>query len=424
MRILWHSSAPNCHSGYGVATRNLIRRLRADGHFVRVATKHMYPGWENLIDRQAVAEHVVEAKRRLKESGKVADRQAAINELNEAYKELEGVEVFEGTNVRILNDMMRDEGFDWHFSMFDIWVMAKNTLPAKHHWIAYVPVDTEWISDALTSMVDETGYQVAMSKHGERELRSKGFTPFYAPLGVETDVFKPDVEGRQRFRKDFGWTDEHFVIGSVGLNYGDDRKGFIPLMRAFKKFSTSHPEARLYIHTHIKGSYPGTLPYLRVAQRLGIMDKLAVPHQGFNDTNRIDEAWMNDVYNGMDVFCLNSRGEGFGMPALEAQSAGIPAIMTATTTGPELVGGHGWLINVTDNDLRYLPNGTWRHEPGEGAVLDCLESAYNVWKLGNWQVMKDKAREFAMQYDWDVLWEKNWKPMFDVFAGLTELRKA
>jgi hypothetical protein len=33
------------------------------------------------------------------------------------------------------------------------------------------------------------------------------------------------------------------------LNYGDDRKGFIQLMKAFKSFHEDHPEARLYLHT-------------------------------------------------------------------------------------------------------------------------------------------------------------------------------
>jgi len=422
MKILWHSTSPESHSGYGVVTRELVRRLREAGHFVRIATKHAYAHWGCWIDRQRIREHLSEARLRFASS----ERKLAIEHLEAAQAELDGVEIFEGTNAAIVNEMVEAEGFDYVFTLWDIWLLHGKRHYPREKWIAYIPVDTEWISDTLKEVclgqdpkadadggTKGPGWHIAMSRHGERELRSIGLDPYYAPHGVDPNVFKPDEGGRKRFQEEHGLKGDEFVIGAVGLNYGEDRKGFIPLMRAFKRFHERHPEARLYLHTHIEGKYSGTLPYLRIAQKLGITEWLRAPHQGSNDIGRIDEGWLNDCYNGMDVFCLPTRGEGFGIPLVEAGAAGIPIITTDTTTGPELVNDKGWLIRTDQDQLRYLPNNTFRYEVGEGPVLECLESAWQSWKYGNWLKVKKMAQENASRYSWDTVWETYWKPFFE-----------
>jgi len=383
MRILWSSTVFSCHSGYGVVSKELISRLRKQGHFIRLATKHAYPHWQ-IVD---------------------------------------GVEVFEGTNIAIINEMLKEEAFDYIFTFWDIWGLHGKRHPIHDKWISYCPIDTEWISDVLAEVClgsdpnpledKKRGpkYHIAMSRHGQRELKSIGLKPMYAPHGVDSKIFRPNSEGRKAVRDEFGWTDKNFVIGSVGLNYGDDRKGFIPLMRAYKRFKEIHPEARLYLHTHMDGKYPSTINYTQIAKKIGLTD-IAYPHQASNDIGRIDEEWLNDVYNSFDVFCLPTRGEGFGLILLESQACGVPVITTATTTGPELAGKTGWLCKVSNSDLRYLPNNTFRHEIGEDPILECLESAYDAWKYGDWQKIKDKARGFSLAYDWDNVWDKYFSRIF------------
>ena len=84
--------------------------------------------------------------------------------------------------------------------------------------------------------------------HGEKELKRVGFKPMYAPAGIDTNQFKPIPGGRKAFHDDLGMDEDNFIIGTVGLNYADDRKGFIPLMIAFKEFRKTHPEASLFIY--------------------------------------------------------------------------------------------------------------------------------------------------------------------------------
>ncbi len=54
------------------------------------------------------------------------------------------------------------------------------------------------------------------------------------------------------------------------------------------------------------------------------------------------------LYTGADAFALPSLYEGFGMPALEALSYGVPVVASNTTSLPEIVGDAGLLVNPQD----------------------------------------------------------------------------
>jgi len=43
------------------------------------------------------------------------------------------------------------------------------------------------------------------------------------------------------------------------------------------------------------------------------------------------------VYNAMDVFVLPTMAEGFGLPIVEAQACGVPALATDFSSCPELL---------------------------------------------------------------------------------------
>jgi glycosyltransferase involved in cell wall biosynthesis len=386
LRILWSSSTPECSSGYGLVTREIVRRLVRAGHYVRIGTKHPIQKWHTW----------------------------------------EGVEVFDGTNIPLVVTMLQEERFDYIVTLWDIWTLQGKPAFPREKWIAYVPIDTYKISTDLASQALRAGWTIAMTRHGAQELNEKGMIPFFAPLGTDTKTFRVKPKGRAAFRNEFGFTDETFLVGSVGLNYGDDRKGFITLMQAFKTFAASRPNARLYLHTHAKGEYSGTIDYLRAARNLGIDKLVCWPNQVANDIGRIDEEWLCDIYNAMDVFALVSHGEGFGFPLVEAQACGIPVIATATTSGPELIQGGqgkvGWLIPVDNDDLNYIVIDGWRHHPRPSAVLRCLETAYEAWQdRGGYRKIQKAARKHALEYNWDRIWETYWIPIVDAMSKrLTE----
>jgi glycosyltransferase involved in cell wall biosynthesis len=374
VRILWHSSCPEGISGYSNITREMVRRLVQAGHFVRVATKHEYLQW-----------HI-----------------------------WEGVEAVEGTDIDFMNRMLLEEDFDYVITLWDIWALRQKRQFPKEKWVAWVPIDTEWIAGDLAEVCLNAGQTVAMSHHGERELRSIGLEPQYAPLAIDTGIFKHKPKGRQAFREAFEWTEDNFIIGSVGLNYGDDRKGFITLMRAFKEFHQMHPEARLYIHSlaNEMNKVSQGVNYAVIANNLGIAEWLAWPNQPDYFLGRTDEAQLADVYSGMDVFCLPTKGEGFGMPIVEAQACGTPVVVTDSTAGPELRRA-GWLIETDKlDDACWLPNRAWRIEPRVSPTIDALEKAWRAWKdKDEWPELCRQARNGVLKYDWDTVWSDHWEPI-------------
>jgi len=373
MRILWHSVSPLATTGYGICTKELTRRIRDLGHFVRIGTKHGDHKW---------------------------------------YAH-DGFEVFDGVDTLLVNEMIEADNFDYIFTMWDIWVINEKRQYPKDKWVASIPVDTEWISESLKAVSQNVGMPIAMSLHGKRELEAGGLKDVpYAPLGFDDKVFKPLPEARAAFRKELGLTDENFVIGSVGLNYVDDRKGFIPLLMAFKDFHDRHPEARLFLHTaaNERAILAEAINYHKIVVHLGLQDAVIWPDQTMLIQGRIDPGWLAEIYNGFDVMCLATKGEGFGLPIIEAQACGVPVVTTNSTTGPELT-KTGWLIDVDGDDRYWVGTGTWRLEPRPSKIDAALERAHKAWRSGAWAGLKADAPGKVAGYSWDAVWATHWLPV-------------
>jgi glycosyltransferase involved in cell wall biosynthesis len=373
MRILWHSVSPLATTGYGICTKELARRIRDLGHFVRIGTKHGDHKW---------------------------------------YAH-DGFEVFDGVDTLLVNEMIEADNFDYIFTMWDIWVINEKRQYPKDKWVASIPVDTEWISESLKAVSQNVGMPIAMSLHGKRELEAGGLKDVpYAPLGFDDKVFKPLPEARAAFRKELGLTDENFVIGSVGLNYVDDRKGFIPLLVAFKDFHDRHPEARLFLHTAANewAILAEAINYHKIVVHLGLQDAVIWPDQTMLIQGRIDPGWLAEIYNGFDVMCLATKGEGFGLPLIEAQACGVPVVTTNSTTGPELT-KTGWLIDVDGDDRYWVGTGTWRLEPRPSKIDAALERAHKAWRSGAWAGLKADAPGKVAGYTWDAVWATYWLPV-------------
>jgi len=103
--------------------------------------------------------------------------------------------------------------------------------------------------------------------------------------------------------------------------------------------------------------------------------------------------------------CLPRGGEGFGVPIVEAQSCGIPAILSNFTSGPELLGG-GWLLKDLQKVWTYQDS--WQVVPNVDEIVEYLEQAYQMKKDGSIVTLKKKARRKALEYDWDkvaLMWD-------------------
>jgi glycosyltransferase involved in cell wall biosynthesis len=383
MKLVWYSAAPWNFTGYGNITREMLFRLRDAGHYVECCCKHNIGSW----------------------------------------MEWEGLKIFEIIGQHdILNQYVKENDFDYVITLLDTWALKGNI----NRWVPYYPSDCHIMSPFIPQSMANSVAQVAMSLDGQEQLKAyKGFNydPMYAPHGIETETFKPNPEGRKAYRDMMKWGDDNFVVGAVGSNYPNDRKGFIPLLQAFSLFHERHENARLYLHTrHIE--HTKNVPLAHVANSLGLGKVVTFVNQTAYELEKIGREDLCAIYNAMDVHCLPTHGEGFGIPIIEAQACGTPSITTATTSGPELTKG-GWLIDINpDYDLEWLPMSTWWARPSIRGIDAAMEVAYRSWENGSITQVGESAHRGAQEYSWDRVWKDYWIPILDKLDAMKDEVKA
>lgn len=130
-------------------------------------------------------------------------------------------------------------------------------------------------------------------------------------LGIDTDLFPYK---KRKFK------DDGFVFGIMGtLTY---RKGADILVSAFHKAfpRKEYPNVNLYIKTQKTPQ-----GQIAMAPFLGHLkdDRILV-----NTNVMTPKQLLNDFFYAIDCFVFPSRGEGYGLPPVEAMSTGLPVIAT------------------------------------------------------------------------------------------------
>jgi glycosyltransferase involved in cell wall biosynthesis len=280
------------------------------------------------------------------------------------------------------------------------------------------PVDSEPVAEPVVDQAGKAYRAVAMSLFGQKELLKAGVKAEYIPHGCETDVFKPAADKTASKV----WLEKHsmpinpanpatintsdFVVGVNAANKDPTRKDYDRMLLSLKIFFDNCPEARkntkLYLHTW--PTFPGGTDIRGLSHQFGIEQNVKFTHDYYMRCGLTSKD-LAVQYGGFDVFMNLARGEGFGVPILEAESCGVPAIATDYTAMTELVQGHGWLIPPFASEyhggckLRNGLNSLWA-VPDEYKAAEALEDAYlhpkKVKKLGA------LSRMFALGYDFDT----------------------
>jgi len=71
-------------------------------------------------------------------------------------------------------------------------------------------------------------------------------------------------------------------------------------------------------------------------QRFGVEPKTRAT-LNLDPLRGVDDATLATIYNSFDVFALPTMGEGFGLPILESQACGVPALATDCSACSELL---------------------------------------------------------------------------------------
>ena len=228
---------------------------------------------------------------------------------------------------------------DLTIALCDAWVMNPEAWPEQRMAI-WAPVDHYPIPpQVLAVLAHERVRPIAMSRNGEKLMSEAGLDPAYVPHGIDTAVFRPLPEIRQKAREALSLPPDGFLVGMVGANRGNPlipRKGFPQAFHAFSRFAAEHEDAWLYVHTQAVPD-PGSGINLDV---LATVTGCPAGRVRFPEASAwhlgISPDQMAVLYNAFDVLLNPSWGEGFGIPIMEAQACGVPVITSDHSAMSEL----------------------------------------------------------------------------------------
>ena len=336
MKILTLSNSTNGPYGYSVLTKNLAREFTKMGHEVinfgnqtlGCIVKDEY-GTPNLPIRfstwyvDALQDYLITFKPDLVIS-------------------FFDVVVAEGIQIA---EMIREAGIPW----------------ILHATVNYSPTPID-----LVDRCKRADVVVSPSKFGLRTLNESQIqNAVYIPHGIDPEKFNYEKGLKDKMKKSFGLEDK-FVFLTVQRNRYP-QKNMPQLFGTFQLFLSSNPEIKekcvLLVLTDVlepaAGVAGGGNPLLILRQMLSleknvmfVNQKIVLEDKNYvvkaapesdpdafyaNANLALDENEMRKLYNLADCLVMSSLGESFGLPIIEGQACGLPAIAPKHTTMIELI---------------------------------------------------------------------------------------
>ncbi len=381
LRVLWASDAPWAQSGYAVETALAAVRLKDHCDFALLATFGLHGG----------------------------------------VQEWNGIPVFPGGADAFSNDVIGKAARAWQA---DIVITLKDTLvfnPQSFNgfrWTPMCPIDHDPSTPQVIERVRQSYRPIAYAPHGFRALRSAGLDPLYAPHAFDPQVYYPMP--KEEARATLNLDPSLFIVGTVAVNRGGlpSRKAWVENLEAFAAFAHDKPNVRYFVHTDLADDgYEAGIPLRSLMAQFGILEKVLFCDQERYRYGGFPTDYMRAYYNALDVLSAVSLGEGFGIPALEAQACGVPVIVGDWCAHEDLCFA-GWKVAKQDAHHFYDQQQGWVFIPKPAAIADRMEQAWEgLNNPGIAVIHHHQAVAGAQPYQIDTVIRDHWLPLL---AEVTE----
>lgn len=287
----------------------------------------------------------------------------------------------------LLKEIPTDAAMIYHEQPKDYW----NSSPFGFN-LAIVPFETTRIPESWVSRLNKFNGLMVPCKQNIQMMRDSGVT---IPIelihwGVNDELYYPLERNNSVFT--FG------TMGALSV-----RKGTDLLVTAFE---AAFPKKIKDVQLICKSSH-SYYPFMVRDDRIKV-DLSILTHSEL----------LTEFFKNIDVFVFPTRGEGFGLPPLEAMATGVPAIVTNWSGPEEFMNKEvGWTLSYKMKKAEEFDKNVYKEDCGEWAepnfdeLVEAMRYAYyhqdEVSKKGktaaqnvydNW-LWKDKIKMFHEAID-------------------------
>lgn len=278
-------------------------------------------------------------------------------------------------------------------------------------WIHHLNIDSSRISNKFMSTFMHTNKIVCTSKWGMNQL--KQFDPSldvdYCYHGIDLQKYHPinleekeKVVNHPQLKYDL-YLGDKFVVLVDGQNTA--RKDIPRAIDIFTKFSANRDDCVMMLITDPlseNGNGHNLLELMSEedidAQKIMFLCNNITRMQNYQDEH------MNYFYNLATVLLNCSKGEGFGLPYLQAFATNTIPLATDFSANTELLSeGRGEIVKVKDYE-NVVFNGKMATMDEEDAI-NKLEKLYNLWATSSLKSYYIAGQQFVKEHTWEHVYE-------------------
>jgi D-inositol-3-phosphate glycosyltransferase len=295
-KILWVGDGPDCQSGFGKATREIVASLdyRLGGQYDVTVLGINHRGDPGTVPYPVYTAAV---------GGDAFGVGRLIWMCNQVKPDV----------IVILQD-----GWNIPFYMQQLAQSAYKDVPV----VAYLAVDGKNFNADWLKGIAQTIFWTDFAKREARLAFYDGLAQVI-PLGVDLSTYYPTDKREARHARKIDVLGDAFIVGNVNRN--QPRKRWDLTLRYFAEWVKSKKPQDVFLFLHTAPTGDVGVDVVRLAKYYGILEYIALmePPTFYG----ITEAEMRDTYNCFDVQITTTQGEGFGFTTFEGMACGVPQIV-------------------------------------------------------------------------------------------------